>query len=75
VFNSNVDQSGGQVTVDISQPGLEGAAGRGSLAVLTFKVTAANPQAPITVSGSAVNAAGDAVPVTLPAPHNVALLP
>ena len=61
VFSSNVDPSGGQVSVDISQPGLEGAAGRGSLAVLTFKVTAANPQAPISVSGSAVNAAGDTV--------------
>jgi hypothetical protein len=61
--------------VDVSQPGLEGAAGRGSLAVLTFKVTAANPQAPISVSGSAVNAAGDQVKVNLPAPHKVALLP
>jgi general secretion pathway protein D len=75
VFNSNVDQSGGQVSVDISQPGQEGAAGRGSLAVLTFRVTASNAQAPITVSGSALNAAGDSVQVNSPAPHNVALLP
>ena len=75
VFSSNVDQSGGQVSVDVSQPGLEGAGGRGSLAVLTFKVTAANPQAPISVSGSAVNAAGDQVKVNLPAPHKVALMP
>ncbi|ADE12054.1 cohesin domain-containing protein [Sideroxydans lithotrophicus] len=75
VFSSNVDPTGGQVSVDVSQPGLEGAGGRGSLAVLTFKVTAANPQVPISVSGSAVNAAGDQVKVNLPAPHNVALLP
>lgn len=75
VFNSDVNQSRGQVALDISQPGLEGAAGRGSLAVLTFKVTAANPQVPISVSGSAVNPAGDSVPVNVPAPHNVALLP
>jgi hypothetical protein len=75
VFNSNVDQSAGQVSVGISQPGLEGAAGRGSLAVLTFKVIAANPQVPISVSGTAVNAAGDAVQVNLPAPLKVALLP
>jgi general secretion pathway protein D len=74
VFNSNVDQSG-QVSVDISQPGMEGAAGRGSLAVLTFKVTAANSQAPITVSGTAINAAGDSVQVNLPAPLKVALQP
>ncbi len=76
VFKSNVDQPGGVVSVDISQPpGDEGVGGRGGLAVLTFRVTAANPEAPITVSGSAMNAAGDAVPLTLPAPHNVALLP
>ena len=75
VFNSNVDQSGGQVSVDISQPGQEGGSGRGSLAVLTFKAIAAVPQAPITVSGTAVNAAGDSLQVSLPAPHNVALLP
>ena len=75
VFNSNVDQSGGQVTVDMSQPGQEGAGGRGSLAVLTFKALAPISQAPITVSGSAVNAAGDSVQVNPPAAHNVALLP
>jgi general secretion pathway protein D len=75
VFNSNVDQSAGQVSVGISQPGLEGAAGRGSLAVMTFKVIAANPQVPITVSGTAVNSAGDSVQVNLPAPLKVALLP
>jgi general secretion pathway protein D len=75
VFSSNVDSSGGEVSLDISQPGLEGAAGRGSLAVLTFKVMAANPQAPISITGSAVNAEGDAVPVRLPAPHNVVLTP
>ena len=27
VFSSNVDQSGGQVSVDVSQPGLEGGSG------------------------------------------------
>jgi len=75
VFSSNVDPSEGQVSLDISQPDLEGTAGRGSLAVLTFKVTAANSQVPISISGSAVNAEGDSVPVRLPAPHNVALLP
>jgi general secretion pathway protein D len=75
VFSSNVNQSGGQVAVDVSQPGLEGSGGRGSLAALTFKVTAANPGTPITVTASAVNAAGDAVPVTLPAPRTVVLLP
>jgi general secretion pathway protein D len=75
VFSSNVDQPGGQVTLDVSQPGQDGAGGRGSLAVLTFKVTAANPQVPISVSGSAMNAAGDAVQVNLPSPHKVALLP
>jgi general secretion pathway protein D len=73
VFTSNVDSSGGEVSLDISQPDREGFAGRGSLAVLTFKVTAANSQAPISVSGSAVNADGDEVPVRLPAPHNLVL--
>ena len=75
VFSSNVDPSGGEISLDISQPDLEGAAGRGSLAVLTFKVTAANPQAPISISGSAVNPEGDTVPVRLPAPHNLVLTP
>jgi general secretion pathway protein D len=76
VFKSDVNQSDGEVSVDISEPsGQEGIGGRGSLAVITFKVTAANPEVPITVSGSAVNAAGDEVPVKLPAPHNVELTP
>jgi general secretion pathway protein D len=73
VFSSNVDSSGGEVSLDISQPDREGFAGRGSLAVLTFKVTAANSQAPISISGSAVNADGDEVPVRLPAPHSLVL--
>jgi general secretion pathway protein D len=75
VFSSNVDSSGGEVSLDVSQPDREGFAGRGSLAVLTFKVTAANSQAPISISGSAVNAEGDEVPVRLPAPHNLVLTP
>ena len=41
----------------------------------TFKVMAASTQAPISLSGSAVNAAGDTVPVRLPTPHNVVLTP
>jgi general secretion pathway protein D len=73
VFSSNVDPSGGEISLDISQPDLEGVAGRGSLAVLTFKVTAASSQVPISISGSAVNAEGDSVPVRLPAPHNLVL--
>jgi hypothetical protein len=43
--------------------------------VLTFKVTAASSQAPISISGSAVNAEGDTVPVRLPAPLNLVLTP
>lgn len=73
VFTSNVDPSGGEISLDISQPDLEGTAGRGSLAVLTFKVTAVNSQVPISISGSAVNAEGDSVPVRLPTPHNLVL--
>lgn len=75
VFNSTVDQPGGEISIDMSQPGQEGAGGRGSLAVVTFKATAAIEQAPITVTGSATNAAGDSLQVNLPAAHNVALLP
>ena len=73
-FSGNIDQPGGQVIIDNAQPGKEGAAGRGSLAVITFRATAASSQAPITVTGSATNAAGDAVPVTSPAAHNVLLI-
>jgi general secretion pathway protein D len=75
VFTSNVDPSGGEISLDISQPDLEGTAGRGSLAVLTFKATAASSQVPISISGSAVNAEGDEVPVRLPSPHNLLLTP
>jgi general secretion pathway protein D len=74
LFKSNLNQASGQVSVDISQaPGQAGIGGQGSLAVITFKAIAANPEVPITLSGSALTATGDDVPITLPPPHNIEL--
>ena len=74
-FSSNVDQAGGQISINVSQPGQHGNAGRGSLVAVTFKAIAASTQTQITVSSSgATDATGQALPVSLPAPYNMTLL-
>jgi len=74
-FSNEIDQAAGQISVNVSQPGQTGNSGRGSLAAITFKVIAANPESLITVSSyNATDASGQALPVTLPAPHNMSLM-
>ena len=76
VFSSNVDTGSGQITINMSRPGPDAVPGKGILAVVTFKAIAAKPQSQITVSTSnAVDVAGEALPVTPPAPHNITLMP
>ncbi|ADI28850.1 cohesin domain-containing protein [Methylotenera versatilis] len=74
-FDSSIDQAGGKISINMSQPGQIGNAGRGSLVTITFKAIAVSPQSQITVSsGGATDATGQVLPMRLPTPHNVMLL-
>ncbi len=74
-FSSDIDQAGGKISINVSQPEQNGNAGRGSLVAITFKAIAASPQSQITVSSSsATDTTGQALPMRLPAPHNMTLL-
>jgi general secretion pathway protein D len=75
-FTATINQPNGQIDVENAQDSDGGASGRGSLARITFRVTAARPQSQISVSVPlATDAAGSALVVTLPAPHNLTLNP
>lgn len=74
-FDSSIDQAGGKISINMSQPGQIGNAGRGSLVTITFKAIAVSPQSQITVSsGGATDATGQVLPMRLPTPHNIMLL-
>lgn len=63
-MSSNIDPKGGKVFVSVVRPGLEGAKGEDSVAVLTLRAIAAKPKAeikllsvtPVTVGDKAVSA-------------------
>lgn len=75
-FTSNINQPNGQIDVESAQLGDGGASGRGNLALITFRVTAARPQSPISVSAPPVaDATGETLAVSLPAPHILTLNP
>ncbi len=48
-FDSSIDQAGGKISINMSQPGQIGNAGRGSLVTITFKAIAVSPQSQISV--------------------------
>jgi general secretion pathway protein D len=69
-FTKVIDQEGGQVQVDLKGSGNGG----GSVITLMFEVTAAAPQSPVTVSSiSLAGAGGEALAVTPPTPHVIAV--
>ncbi len=75
-FSKEVDQSGGQVSIDVAQSGEGGASGKGSVATVTFRVTAAQPKSQITVSSMMpLDPAGETLTVAPPAPHSMVLQP
>lgn len=76
VFTPNIDQAGGQVSVNITQSGADGASGKGSIAAVTFKVLAAKPLTQLTlISASPVGVSGAAIQAAPPTPYAMVLNP
>ena len=75
-LNKTIDQAGGQILLDVSGGGSDGASGAGSLVTLVFEALAANPKSQIVVGRLAPSdPAGEALTATLPAPHDIAVVP
>ena len=75
-LNKTIDQAGGQILLDVSAGGSDGASGTGSLVTLVFEALAANRKSQIAVSRLAPSdPAGEALTSTLPAPHTIAVVP
>jgi general secretion pathway protein D len=75
-LNKTIDQASGQIFLDISGSGPEGASGTNSLVTLIFEAIAANPQSQIVVGRLVPSGAGGAVlTATPPDPHVIAVVP
>jgi len=73
-FSSNIDQAGGKVFVGVSRSGIDGARGEESVVVLTFRATAAKPQADIKLLTTTPIIVGEKnVTPNLPAPLSVTI--
>jgi general secretion pathway protein D len=71
-----IDQAGGQILVDISGLGSDGASGTGSVVTLSFEAIAEHPQTQITLGRAAPSAPGGGeLTATVPAPHAIAVTP
>jgi general secretion pathway protein D len=72
-FTRTIDQASGQILIDLKG---SVAGGEGSVVEITFEVTAASPQSPVTVSRiDLAGSDGASLPFTPPAPHFIAVSP
>ncbi|MDO9220077.1 MAG: cohesin domain-containing protein [Thiobacillus sp.] len=75
-LNKTIDQTGGQILLDVSGGGSEGVSGTGSLVTLVFEALSANPKSQIVVGRLAPSGpGGDALTATPPDPHDIAVVP
>jgi general secretion pathway protein D len=75
-LNKTIDQAGGQILLDISGSGPEGAGGTGGLITLVFEAIAASPQTQIAVGRLApVGLDGEPLTATPPVPHVIEVAP
>jgi len=76
-LNKTVDQASGQIMLDVSGSGSEGASGTGSLVTLVFEAIAASPQTQIVVGRvePGVPGGGESLTVSAPDPHVIAVVP
>ncbi len=58
IFTSKIDQATGHAFVYNTRTGPQGASGKDSVAVITFKATGAKSQVPLVISGSKTTASG-----------------
>jgi general secretion pathway protein D len=74
-FNKTIDQASGQIMVDMSGAGPEGASGSGSVVTVVFEVIGAKAQSPITVSRIVpAGSGGEALAFTAPEPHAITVV-
>jgi general secretion pathway protein D len=75
-FTRDINQPSGQITLDLAGSGDQGTKGAGSVATITFEVTAASPRSEITVvRATPAGAAGETLPHAPPGPHTLTLNP
>ncbi|MBW8307323.1 MAG: type II and III secretion system protein [Thiobacillus sp.] len=75
-FSKTIDQTSGQILVEVSGTAPEGMSGTASIVTLVFEATAARPQSQIIVGRmTAVDPAGAELAVTLPQPHLITVAP
>lgn len=75
-FTRDINQPSGQITLELASGGDQGAKGTGSVAAITFEVTAASPRSEIAVIRvTPAGASGEALPHAAPTPHILTLNP
>lgn len=75
-FTRDIDQGGGQITLDAADTGDQGFKGSGGVTAITFEVLAAAPQSQIAVVTAAPSGvSGEPLAFAPPAPHSMTLNP
>jgi hypothetical protein len=75
-FTRDINQPGGQVSIELAGTGEQGARGSGSVAAVTFEVIGPSTQSEITVARAAPSGiSGQTLPIVPPVPHTVVLNP
>ena len=76
VLSKSIDQSNGQIQLDVAASNPEGASGTGTLVTLVFEAIASNVESPIAVGRLAPTGPGGApLPAIAPRPHVVSVIP
>jgi general secretion pathway protein D len=76
VLNKTIDQTSGQIQLDVSGGEPAGTSGSGSLITLLFEAIAASPQTQVVVGRLApAGAGGEALTASAPDPHFITVLP
>ncbi|MEO8598497.1 MAG: secretin N-terminal domain-containing protein [bacterium] len=71
-FTKTIDQSSGQILVELAGTGADGASGEGGVATLIFEVTAAGAASPMTLNRlTSTGSDGESIVSTVPAPHSI----
>jgi hypothetical protein len=75
-FSKNINAGGGEIALELSNPGAIGSSGAGSIASAVFEVLAAAASTQIKAGqAAAVGAAGQALPVNTTAPLTLEIVP
>jgi general secretion pathway protein D len=75
-FSKTIDQDSGQILVDVSATGSDGASGTASFVTFMFKVSATPSESQIAVGRlSPIGPGGEELAVTLPEPHVIKVAP